>query len=192
MNLLPAIEARRARRALSTEPIAREVVETLLAAAHLAPSCANRQPWRFVVADASPALEEVKASLSAGNYWAQVAPAIIAVASRRDLDCVIPDGREYYLFGCGLAVAQLMIQATEMGLVAHPIAGYRAAEARAALAIPDDYTLITLVVLGWPGDASKLSDKHRAEEAAPRDRRPLPDVIAWNRFSFTDATPSAG
>lgn len=65
------------------------------------------------------------------------------VASHRDLDCKLSDGRDYF-FGCGMAVGNLMIQATQMGLVAHPIAGYDPLKVKEALAIPQDYILITL------------------------------------------------
>ncbi len=185
-TLLPAIEARRARRALSPEPIARDEVQALVAAAHFAPSCNNNQPWRIVIVDETKTLAEVKEALSSGNYWAKEAPIILAVASRRDLDCTLSDARDYFLFGCGMAVGNLMAQATSMGLVAHPIAGYKPDAVKEILGIPEGYVLIALVIVGRPGNADKLSDKHREIELGPRTRRPLEDVVAWNRFSFRD------
>jgi glutaredoxin-dependent peroxiredoxin len=184
--VLPAIETRRARRALSEDLIARGDVETLLAAAHFAPSCNNSQPWRFVVADDPGILAKVKEALSGGNYWAKRAPVILAVTSRRDLDCTLSDARDYFLFGCGMAVGNLMAQATSMGLIAHPIAGYKPEVVKTALGIPDAYVVITLVIVGRPGDVSLLADKHRERELGPRERRPLDQVVAWNRFSFQD------
>ena len=189
-ELLSAIEKRRAHRALSDRPVDRTVAERLLQAAHLAPSCGNNQPWRLIAVDDPDTLASIKDALTKGNYWAKPAPLIVAVASRVDLDCRIPDGREYYLFGCGLAVMNLMIQATEMGLVAHPIAGFRQREIKPALGVPDDYTVIALVIVGHPSDdLSGLSEKHKAEEISPRVRRPLDEVVSWNRFSFDDTPP---
>ena len=185
-NVLPSIEARRARRALSPDLISREDIETLLAAAHLAPSCNNSQPWRFVVVEEPAMLDKVKEALPGGNYWAKPAPVILAVASRRDLDCVLSDARDYFLFGCGLAVGTLMVQATSMGLIAHPIAGYKPELVKASLGIPETYVVITLVIIGRPGDVGQLSDKHRAIELGPRDRKPLDKVVSWNRFAFDD------
>jgi len=186
----PVIQARRAWRALSNDPVPTESLETLVAAAHLAPSCFNNQPWRFVVAQ-DEALAKVKAALSGGNYWAQRAPAIFALASEPDLDCKLSDGRDYFLFGCGMAVGMLMIQATQMGLVAHPIAGYDPVAVKEALGIPEHYVLITLVVVGKPGDPGTLSDKHRETELGPRVRRPLSSVLAWNKFQDLDKTEGA-
>jgi len=184
-HLLSAIESRRARRAITDQPINRETLNLLFRAAHLAPSCANNQPWRFVIVDDQAVLSRVKDHLTGGNYWAKISPAIVAVASRVDLDCQIPDGREYHLFSCGMAVMNLMLQATELGLITHPIAGFKSKPIKEILEIPVDFTLIALIILGHPTqDHGALSGKHRAEETAPRDRRPLSDVLSWNRFDF--------
>ncbi len=173
------IQARRAKRALRPDPIAQEDIQRLIEAAHLAPSCFNNQPWRFVVVQGEK-LEAVKRALPGGNYWALKSPAIVAVASHPDLDCRLSDNRDYFLFDCGMAVGFLMVQATQMGLVAHPIAGYDPIAVKEALGIPKDYVLITLVVLGWPGDPGELSDKHRELELGPRVRKPLSAVLGWN------------
>lgn len=187
-KILESITTRRAHRAISNQPILRDLVEALLTAAHLAPSCANNQPWRFVVVDEDPTLSEVKEHLSGGNYWAKMSPTIIAVASKADLDCQIPDGRKYHLFGCGMASMNLMLQATEMGLIAHPIAGFKQSPIKEILNIPDDYTLITLIILGYPaGDHTVLSEKHQTDEMAPRERTPISEVVFWNHF---DVSPS--
>jgi len=193
-QLISAIETRRARRAITDQPIDRETLDVLSRAAHLAPSCANNQPWRFVIVEDEAALDRVKEYLTGGNYWAKVSPVIIAVASRADFDCRIPDGREYHLFGCGLASMNLMLQATELGLIAHPIAGFKSKPIKEILNIPEDFTLIALIVLGHPtDDHAVLSEKHRVEETAPRDRRPLPAVVSWNRSGFVvPETDSAG
>ena len=69
----PLIQIRRAWRALSEEPVSQEEITRLIEAAHLAPSCFNNQPWRFVVATGER-LEAVKEALAGGNYWAKLAP----------------------------------------------------------------------------------------------------------------------
>jgi nitroreductase len=88
----------------------------------------------------------------------------------------------------------LMLQATAMGLIAHPIAGFRQRGVKETLGVPEDYTLIALIILGHPSeDQSGLSDKHRAEETSERSRRPLSEVVSWNRFAFDDpGSPEVG
>lgn len=181
LDVSPSIAVRRARRALQEKEIPKDMIVRLLEAAHLAPSCFNNQPWRFIVVQGEK-LEAVKKALPGGNYWALKSPAIIAVASKADLDCRLSDNRDYFLFDCGMAVGFLMIQATQMGLVAHPIAGYEPLAVKEALGIPQDFVLIALVVLGWPGDPAGLSEKHRELELGPRVRKPLGAVCGWNEM----------
>jgi nitroreductase len=151
-------------------------------AAHLAPSCFNNQPWRFVVVRGRK-LARIREALPGGNYWAKVSPAVIAVVSHRDFDCKLSDHRDYFLFGAGLAVQNVLIQATQMGLIAHPIAGYDPLKVKEALRIPQDHILITLIIVGKPGDIETLNEKHREIELGPRDRRPLDAVLMWDRYS---------
>jgi hypothetical protein len=40
------------------------------------------------------------------------------------------------------------------------------------------------VIIGRPGDVNTLSEKHRGIELGPRERKPLEEVLAWNRFTF--------
>jgi nitroreductase len=49
METMEAISRRRSIRRFKDTPVPRELVEKVLAAAILAPSAKNRQPWRFVV-----------------------------------------------------------------------------------------------------------------------------------------------
>ncbi|MFW6006159.1 MAG: nitroreductase family protein [Candidatus Bipolaricaulota bacterium] len=173
---------RRSRRAISEEELAETDLKALTRAAHLAPSCFNNQPWRFVLVEESAKLDRIKESLPGGNYWAKKAPLIVAVVSRQDMDCELSGGRIYYKFDCGLAVENLLLQATEMGLIAHPIAGFNPEVTREVLNIPAEFDLITLVVIGKPGDPEELSDKHREVELGERKRLPLEDVVSKNEF----------
>lgn len=189
-EILKPIQSRRARRALSDRPIDRETAVTLLQAAHLAPSCFNSQPWRLIAVDDPDTLAAIKEAMPGANYWTEPSPLIVAVASRRDLDCTLSDGRDYFLFDCGLASGNLIIQATQMGLIAHPIAGYKPAAVKEILSIPADYTLIALIIVGHPSEnLSGLSEKHREIELGPRDRVPLDEIVSWNRLDFEDPPP---
>ncbi|MBN1195947.1 MAG: nitroreductase family protein [Candidatus Aminicenantes bacterium] len=122
-------------------------MEQMARAASLAPSCFNNQPWRFVFVRDPARLEAFKKAFSSGNEWTHRASLVIAVCARRDDDCVVKD-REYYLFDTGMATALLMLKATELGLVAHAIAGFKADIVREILSIPQDQMLITLIICG--------------------------------------------
>jgi nitroreductase len=183
MDVNDAIAKRRAYRALDPVGIEDELLKTLSEAGSLAPSCMNNQPWRFVLVSSDEALSELKKTLSKWNAWAQKASMIVAVCARKEDDCQNPDGRDHYMFDTGMATAFLILRATELGLVAHPIAGYDHAAAKKALSVPDEYTLIAFIIIGKHGsDTSVLSEKQLAQENARPPRKPLSENFFRDRW----------
>ena len=181
MALLKAIEKRRAYRALSEEPISREVLLRLVEAARLAPSSGNNQPWRIVTVVDEPYLGNLKESLSGWNYWALKAPAIAAFITRPEWSLRLKE-REYALFELGMAAMNYQLQAVEEGLYVHPIAGYSSVKAKEALALEGDEILLTLVILGYPGESSYLSEKHLQQESSQQERKPVDEIAAFNQW----------
>lgn len=54
------LRTRRSCRSFSDQPVPRELIESLIAVAHTAPSGANRQPWRFVAIDDADIKREIR------------------------------------------------------------------------------------------------------------------------------------
>ena len=183
-GLLNEIEIRRAKRALSEEKIPEEVIKRIMTAATYAPSCFNNQPWRFLVVTEDDKLEDMHAALSGGNYWAKKAPVIVAVITKPDLDAQLSDRREYAVLGCGLAMENLMLQAFKEGAIAHAMAGFDPSVVKEKFSIPEEFIVIALIAIGFPGDESHLSEKHIEMEHSPRDRKPEPEVISYNAWAF--------
>lgn len=187
MNVKNAIESRRSYRALEKVEITQELIETLGTAASLAPSCFNYQPWRFVFVYEKKLLDQLFLSLSSSNQtWATNASMIVVVFAKKEDDCVIDRGdynREYYLFDVGQAVSFLILQATELELVAHPIAGYNPKLVHETLAIPITYKVINLIIVGKKNsNLEKLSDKQRKIEFERPARLPLNKIVFHNHF----------
>ncbi len=182
-SINPMIKKRRAYRSLESIEITEDLIETLSKAAQLAPSCFNNQPWHFIFTYEKDTLQTLFQALSSGNEWAQHASMIISVCAKKEDDCVIYD-REYYLFDLGLASSFLILQATNLNLVAHPIAGYSPKKVKEILSIPKDYMVITLIIVGKhkkhiPG---YLSEKQVNAEKIRPSRKPLETFIHHNTF----------
>jgi nitroreductase len=183
MNVLQAIQKRRAYRSLISIDISDELIEDLARSARLAPSCFNNQPWRFIFIRNPKMLEKMHDALTSGNVWAHKASMIIAVFSRKEDDCIIRD-RVYHQFDCGLAAAFLILRATEVGLVAHPIAGFSPKKTKAILGIPDEYKVITLIIVGKKTEliSPDLSDKQAANEKRRPRRKRVSDIAFIDRY----------
>jgi nitroreductase len=183
MSVMEIIEKRRAYRSLGPVAIGERLVGELARAASLAPSCFNKQPWRFVFAYDKKVLQRLREAMNKGNEWTHAASLIVAVASRRDLDCLVGE-REYYLFDTGMATAFLILRAAELGLVAHPIAGFNEDKAKEILGVPGDMRLITLVNVGThqlPANAL-LNEKQREMEKSRPERLALAEIMRVDRF----------
>ncbi|MBM3296282.1 MAG: nitroreductase [Candidatus Aminicenantes bacterium] len=187
MDVTKAVHERRAFRSLLPADITGDLVRDLARHAQLAPSCFNNQPVRFVFVGDPAALEALRPALSEGNRWAHDASLVVAVFSRKEDGCVIRD-REYHQFDCGLAAAFLILRATELGLVAHPIAGFSPKKVREALGIPDEYQVITLIVCGRrnPEPNPVLSEKQKSWELERPERLPLERIAFLDRYRKTE------
>ena len=184
MDVKQAIHARRAYRSLEPVEITEELARDLAESAQLAPSCFNNQPWRFVFVYDPEVLKRLYGAMSKGNEWTQTASMVIAVFSKRDADGLIR-GREYYLFDTGMATAFMLLRATELGLVAHPIAGYDEAAAKEILGISEDMKVITLVIIGKHSEAigPLLTEKQAESERTRPERLPVEE------FSYMNGIP---
>jgi nitroreductase len=183
MELMEIIDKRHAYRSFGPAEINESLVRDLATAASLSASCFNQQPWRFVFAYDKDVLSRLQGAMNKGNEWTRAASMIIAVASRKDLDCVVKE-REYYLFDTGMATAFLILRATELGLVAHPIGGFDEDKAKEILGIPADMRLITLVNVGkhlLPPN-SLLNEKQAEGEKSRPERLPLNEIMRMNHF----------
>ena len=182
MNVKDAIQARRAYRALEPITIDDDTMRELAGAAGLMCSCYNNQPWRFVFARGTEALARVREGINKGNEWTHRASLVIAAFAKREQDCLIKE-REYYLFDLGMAVGSLLLRATELGLVAHPIAGFDPGRVKEALGIPDENMLIALIIVGKKNDDLDGLSPWQAEAEAQRpERLPLENIYSVDAF----------
>ncbi len=184
MDVKDAIEKRRAYRSLAPVEITDDIIAQLVSAAKLAPSCFNNQPWKYIFVKSKDALERIKPVFNKGNEWCHAASLVIVVLAKKDFDCVIKE-REYYLFDAGLATGQMILRAAELGLVAHPIAGYSPGKAREILGIPEDFSVVTLVNCGKKDERYNnglLNEKQAESERSRPERLPDENVFSIDAF----------
>jgi nitroreductase len=183
MNVKEAISKRRAYRSLKPVEITKDLVRDLAECAKLSASCFNNQPWRYIFVYDPKKLKEMHLALSSGNEWAKTASMIITVFSKTQDDCVIHD-RQYYLFDTGMATAFIILRVTELGLVAHPIAGYSPRKVREILGIPDTMNVIALIIVGKHSEKISpiLSNSQIEAEQRRPERMPLKKFVYMNKY----------
>lgn len=183
MDLDDVIDKRRSYRALDWIDVTDEMIWTMMGAASLSPSCSNKQPWRFIFVKEEKALERVLDSLSGGNSWARKGSMIIAVATSDTFDCDV-NGIRYAQFDTGMATALLLLKATDLGLVTHPMAGFDKEKAKEALGLDDDMDLIALIAVGRKSsDLSGLKDWQKDSEMVRNQRKDLAEMGSIDSYS---------
>jgi len=182
MSVKETIKKRRAFRSLDSVEISKDLIKDLAEVARITPSCANKQPWRFVFVYDKNRLKELFTALSEGNKWVEKASLIIGVFSEPETDCMIGE-RLYYLFDTGMATAFLILRATELGLIAHPIAGFKETPAKEILGIPKNMRLIALIAVGKHSEVINpvLSDSMKLGEKQRPPRKSIDEFIHVNK-----------
>jgi nitroreductase len=163
---------------ISAREVEQEKITKVLDAARFAPSARNAQPWRFIVVRGKENVENVVAKAFFGfNQVVKEAPVlIIACANPGDDD--VHEGREYYLFDVGLAVENILLAATDLGLVTHPMTAVNEGELRRVLHIPDEVRFVVATPLAYPTEGSY--EEAARERLSQRTRKSLKEVAYSN------------
>jgi nitroreductase len=107
-----------------------------------------------------------------GNAWAKAAP-LLLIAVTKETFTHNGNPNDWCQHDLGLANENLVLQAVELGLVAHQMAGFDPAKARELFAIPEGFRPLTMIAIGYAGDLKSLTPKQQEMEKAPRSRHEL-------------------
>jgi nitroreductase len=178
-GVLHTIQHRWSPRSFSGRDVAPADLARVFEAARWAASSYNEQPWRFLVGTRnSSTYKKIFESLMPFNQgWAGAAPVLILGVTRTRFSHNNAPNR-VALYDLGAASSYLTLQAAELGLATHQMAGFDDAVARRALEIPEDFAIGAVIALGYQGEPSALTNEQMvAQEIAPRQRKPLKDFV---------------
>lgn len=176
-QVLDVLRRRASTRGFAPSPIDEQTVAALLEAARWAPSWGNLQPWRLVLVREPAARAALARAFTPGNAWAAAAPLLIVVAADPRDSRARDEGYSYQL-DCGLATAQLIVQAVASGLVAHPFGGWDEPAVRAAIDAPERTRIVIIVAVGHSAPEPETPGK----PARPRERLPLSAIAFADRW----------
>jgi len=178
MRASDAIRERRSIKRFADRPVSREDIETLLAAATLAPNHRLTQPWRFYVLGPEAryayglALGERKARKLEDPDAARTMRETVA-EEHRALPCMIavavvnnenPEIRDEDYAATMMAIQNIALTAVELGLGTHLKTGGVMGDsaARAAAGVRDDERIIAIVNVGTPADVPPAKKREPA------------------------------
>lgn len=170
-------------RAFKDEAIPDESLFTLLEAASWAASSMNEQPWRFIYArKGEEAFGKIASALMDGNKWATEAPVLIATVIKKTF---VRNGKpnSSAKHDLGLAIGNLSIQATDLGIGLHQMGGFTPNLISEQFELTDDFEPITIIALGYFGNPENLSDQLKERELAERTRKSLSEIAFHGTFN---------
>ncbi|OGN99910.1 MAG: hypothetical protein A2Y58_04840 [Chloroflexi bacterium RBG_13_51_52] len=188
MDVFEAIKNRRSIRHYKPDIVDDKTIQTVLEAAHWAPSWGNIQCWRFIVirdpkikTDIADTLSRVKID----NEWVENAAAksikqapvlIVICAEKGKAGCsadgtpVTDKGDYWFMFDIALAVENLTLAAHTLGLGTVIVGGFDAVKAAQLLGVPEGYAIVTMTPLGVPERKGQISPRKQLSEVLFKDK----------------------
>ena len=162
MDALEAIHTRRSIRKYLDKPVPEELIRQVVAAAMMAPSARNTQPWHFVVIDEKEILAEVA---QINPHAAMAAHAPVSVLICGDLQLEHPSG--YWPVDCAAAATNLLLAAHALGLGAVWTGIYpreqRIEGFRRLFELPENIMPHCLIAMGYPDEQPPSKDRYRPD-----------------------------
>lgn len=160
----------------ANRPVTRKQLVTVLEAGRWAPSCNGDEPWRYLVWDRTRDPEGWQKAfdcLSDSNKkWVKNVPLLMLSCAGSIFGATGKPNR-WTQHDTGAASVSMALQAVALGLIIHQMGGYDAEKARAAFAIPAEYTPMAMIALGYQAEPDILDEETKAKELRPRARKPI-------------------
>ncbi|MBU0490704.1 MAG: nitroreductase family protein [Chloroflexi bacterium] len=169
MDFSSLITTRYSVRAYRADPVPEGVLNRVLEAARLAPTAANRQPFRILVIPTAGREAELRRVYD--RAWFVQAPLVLIMCALPGEAWTRSDGLNYALVDATIAMDHLILAATEAGLGTCWVAAFDPVAARDVLGLSEGMEPVALTPLGYPADAPR-----------PKQRKPLADLVDRERW----------
>lgn len=187
-DILPELANRWSPRAFSEKMVETEKLLKLFEAARWAPSSSNEQPWRFIIAKKGDThYQQLFEGLNESNQkWAWTAPVIGVTLGKKTFTGKDREN-SYRLHDIGLAMGNLLAQATHEGLCVHQMAGIVPENIFRNFEIDEnEYQVGAMFVIGYQDEnrLSEMEERYRVSEHKERERKDLKEIVFGEKFGI--------
>lgn len=151
------------------EAVDEATLNQVLEAARLAPTAANRQPFRLILVHTAGRESDLKRIY--GRDWFVQAPLVVCMCAVPGQAWVRRDGLNYAVVDAAIAMDHLILAAASAGLGTCWVAAFDVAAAREVLRLPEGVEPIAFTPLGYPAD-----------RPAAKVRKPLTELVHWETW----------
>jgi nitroreductase len=176
MDVYEAIQKRRSVREYKPDPVPEDVLRRLLNAVRLAPSGANRQPWKFIVVTDPDIRAQLVPACWNQQFIAQ-APVVVAgcglePGSQPAAEDTPEADRTSFATDVAIALTHLALAAVAEGLGTCWIGAFHEDQVKSVLGVPRNVAVVNLMTLGYP-----------ASWPEARPRKPLNEIVCRDRYN---------
>ncbi len=153
-----------------SRPVEKSKLNRILNAGRLAPSAANKQPWRFLIVSSAEMLEKVRACYH--RDWFKEAPHILIVTGcKADAWVKKYDGYNSLETDLTIAMDHMILAAENEGVGACWIAAFNPDILCNALSLEKDEIVFAITPLGYT--------KKGFSKKGTKDRKPLDEIVRF-------------
>ncbi len=181
MEILDFFRKRKSIRQFTKQKVSDNFLDKIITAAELAPSAGNLQPWRFIVVKDEEMIKLITESTYQGasstnppQSWIKEADLLLVVCidNQKTVEKYGEMGAATSAQDVAAAVENILLAAAGLDLGACWIAGFREAEIRPILQIPEQVQLTALIPLG-----------HTEFDPPRRKRLPRKEILFYEKYN---------
>ena len=145
------------------------LLEQVINAGRLAPSAANRQPWKFVVIDDDVLLNKIKPSYP--RDWFYKVPSLIIIYGNHEISWKRSfDGKDHCDIDAAIAIDHMTLMATELGLGTCWVCHFDPSVINEIIPTDENWQPVAILTIGYP-----------IQIAAPvKKRKEINEVLSYN------------
>jgi len=188
MDVFEAIKNRRSIRHYKPDLLDDKTVNTVLEAAHWAPSWGNNQCWRFILVKNSQMKAKIADTLTKikiDNEWVdnaasmaiEQAPLLVVLCAEKgqagysvDGTTSTDKGKYWFMFDVALAMENLTLAAHATGLGTVIVGGFDSIEVEQLLGVPDGFAVVSMTPLGIPEQKGQISPRKKLAEVTFKEK----------------------
>ncbi len=181
------VEQRWSNRAFSPQIVETEKLNSILEAATWAPSAFNEQPWRFIVGQkGSETYSKILNTLVEWNQkWASNANVLILNIAKKNFS-KNDNFNPTFEYDLGQAVAFMSLETVNQGLFSHQMTGFDPVKAATDFGLEDGFKVVSVIAIGYYGDAKELPSDMLESENAIRERKDFKSLVLNGDFDILE------
>jgi nitroreductase len=169
MSFLDLAKTRYSVRKFKPDAVEPEKLQSILEAAHVAPTAANRQPQRIIVVQTPEGLAKI--AKTADIYAAPLA--LLVCAERAEAWIRPQDDKNVHQTDAAIVTDHMMLQATQLGLGSLWVAYFNPGAIREDFGLPPTWKPMNILAVGYPDRPPSPPDRHSTT------RRPLAETVFY-------------